>query len=82
MAVPNIHLRGVDPEIHEALRKRAAANGRSVNAEILAIVEDEIQEELERGRLLQELNRLRREIHLPPDAPMPEQIIREARDAR
>lgn len=81
MAVANIHLRGVDPEIHELLRKRAAANGRSVNAEILAIVEREIRDDIDRANLLRELRRLRREVQLPADLP-PEQIIREVRDER
>jgi plasmid stability protein len=80
--VANIHLRGIRPEIHDALRRRAAANGRSVNAEIVALVEGEIERDAERERLLRELRRLRREVRLPSDVLPPEQIIREARDER
>lgn len=81
MSVANIHLRGVDPDVHEALRKRAEANGRSVNAEILAIVEREIREELDRADLLRRIEQLRREVILAPGPPS-EQLIREDRDAR
>lgn len=82
MTVPNIHLRGVPPKVHAALKRRADANGRSVNAEILAIVEEEMGRAAERARFLRELRRLQREVRSAPDATPPEQIIREARDER
>jgi plasmid stability protein len=82
VAVPNFHLRGIPPELYERLRERADANGRSINAEILAIVSGEVEREPDRARLLRDLRRLRREVRLPADAPPPEQLIREDRDER
>jgi plasmid stability protein len=82
MAVPNFHVRGIAPDVYEALRERAEANGRSINAEILAIVRADLEREPDRARLLQELRRLRREVRLPAGAPPPEQLVREARDGR
>lgn len=81
VAVPNFHLRGIPPELYEALRKRSETNGRSINAEILAIVREEVERDADRARLLRELDRFRR-IRLPADVPPPEQLIREARDER
>ena len=65
----------------KGLAAAAKKAGRSVNKELLAIVEKELAratpEELDA-----ELDRLRRTIRLSPDAPKPEDLIREARDSR
>jgi hypothetical protein len=82
VAVPNFHLRGIEPDTYEALRKRSEANGRSINAEILSIVREEVGREQDRERLLRNLKRFRREVQLPPGVPPPEQVIRDARDDR
>ncbi len=73
------HLRDIPDDTYAQLRERAARNGRSINAEVLWIVDREL------GRpsgeeLLQRLRRLRAEWTLPPDAPRPEDLIREDRD--
>ncbi|MBD0338211.1 MAG: Arc family DNA-binding protein [Thermoleophilia bacterium] len=76
----NFHLRAVPPDLYDALKARAEANGRSVNAELLAIVHEAIDRDSERAELLLRLERLRREFRLPPEALPPEELIREARD--
>lgn len=82
MAMPNFHLRGLPPDLYEALRRRSAEKGRSMNAEIVSIVREALERDRERRRLKRDLARLRRRVRLPADAPTPEQIIREARDER
>jgi plasmid stability protein len=74
------HIRNIPPELYERLRERARQEGRSVNAEVLSILERELSrlspEEFERR-----LRDLHRRIRLTPDAPTPEQLIREDRDS-
>ena len=38
-AMPDVALRGMSPEVHEALKRAAAKNHRSLNGEILARLE-------------------------------------------
>ena len=77
----NFHLRDIPDPLYKRLQKRARKAGRSVNKELLHIVEKDLArptpEELDR-----KLHELRRLIHLPPDAPRPEDLIREVRDGR
>jgi plasmid stability protein len=80
--VAAFHLRNIPDRLYRRLKARAKRNGRSVNAELIEILEDALArptaEELE-ARLA--------ELHattppLSPDAPTPEQIIREGREER
>ena len=75
------HLRNIPEGLYERLRERAAQDGRSINAEILNILDRELSrpspEEFEAR-----LRDLHRRIRLSPDAPTPEQLIREDRDSR
>jgi plasmid stability protein len=77
--VAAFHLRLPD-ELYARLRERARNDGRSINAEVLAILERELA-----GPSAEELNRrfdeLRTRIKLPADAPRPEELIREDRDS-
>ncbi len=77
----NFHLRGLSDGLYQALRARAKRNSRSINAEIVAILEEAAREDVERERLMRDLERLRKRIRLGPGPPI-EQIIREARDER
>lgn len=78
--MPTLHLRNVPPKVYEALRARAAGSGRSLNAEVVAILREEIERRQGHEDLLRELERL--SVVLPEGAPTPEQLIREDRDAR
>jgi plasmid stability protein len=75
------HLRNIPDHLYVSLRERAAREGRSVNAQILEILERDLarpsSEELNRR-----LHELRARFTLPPDAPKPEDLIRRDRDAR
>ena len=76
-----LYVRNVPDELYERLRARASAGGRTIGGEALAILERGLEED-DRAELLAELERLRGAIRLPPGAPTPEEIIREARDSR
>jgi plasmid stability protein len=80
-AVPTLHLRNVPAEVYERLRRRAKQNGRSMNAEAVALLEEAVEREERTGSITDELRRLAQEINLPPDAPRPEDIIRQDRDS-
>jgi antitoxin FitA len=75
------HVRDISPELLEKLRRRALREGRSMNAEILTILE----RELERPSLdewLRGLDELRERYANGPLDPPPEVLIREDRDSR
>lgn len=78
--VPTLHLRNVPSKVYEALRARAAGSGRSLNAEVVAILREEVDRRQNQEDLLAELERL--SVVLPEGAPTPEQLVREDRDAR
>jgi plasmid stability protein len=77
--VATLHVRNVPPEIYEALRDRASGHGRSINAEVVEILRKTLGRP-DVAEVLDGMRRLAERINLPPDAPTPEQIIREARD--
>ena len=74
----NFHLRDIPEPLYDKLQERARKAGRSVNRELIHIVEKELArptpEELDA-----QLRRLRRKLRLPPDAPRHEDLIREDR---
>jgi plasmid stability protein len=77
-----LHVRNVPDELYGALRARAEREGRSISAETIAILRRAVVSRLDPEDLIEDLRRFRARVQLPPDAPPPEQIIREARDAR
>lgn len=76
-----LHVRNVPEEVYESLRARAQRNGRSINAEALAILEAIAVRDRSETPITDRLREIARQINLPPDAPRPEDIIRELRDA-
>jgi plasmid stability protein len=78
--VTNFHLRDIPEPLYKRLQERAHKAGRSVNKELLHIVEKDLArptpEELDAR-----LRALRKKMRLPPDAPRPEDLIREDRDS-
>ncbi len=78
--MPTLHLRNVPVNVYEALRGRAARSGRSLNGEVVAILQEEVERRQSHEDLLEQLERL--SVVLPEGAPTPEQLIREDRDAR
>ena len=85
--MPNVHIRDLPPESVETLRDAARRHGRSLNAEIVAVLVERADQEARRISLAERLEAARQEWRrLNPDGfPSglePETIIREARDGR
>ncbi len=81
--VPTINIRNVPSGVVVRLKRRAATNGRSLNAEVVAALASSVEDDRRRGRVAKRLDELRaRGPLLPDDAPRPEEVVREARDER
>jgi antitoxin FitA len=78
--VATLHVRNVPDELYETLRARAEREGRSINAEAIALLDAALRPSA--ADLLEELRSLRARTTLPTGAFAPERIIREDRDAR
>ena len=77
-----LYVRDVPEKLYKRLRARARRNGRSLNAEVLELIDEAVLRELTSDEITDRLAELAAEIDLPPDAPRPEAIIREERDRR
>jgi hypothetical protein len=62
--VATLYVRNVPPELYEALRQWADEAGRSVNAEVLELIEHEAARRAERSDRWRRFDELRREIAL------------------
>lgn len=82
MKVPAIHIRDVPDGVVENLRRRAKRNGRSLNAEVVRVLAQSAAREQRETPIAKRLEEIARRINLPPDAPRPEELIREDRDSR
>jgi len=80
--MPAVHIRDVDDSVLATLREIARENNRSLNAELVATLEERAAEHRQRGEMTRRLAEIAARIHLPPDAPKPEDLIRAARDSR
>jgi len=80
--LPALHIRDVPSDVVDALRERARSSGRSLNAELVALLAEEARRYRERGTLTRRLAEIAARVNLPPDAPRPEDLIREDRDSR
>jgi plasmid stability protein len=79
--VPTLHIRNVPQSVYDALKRRADRNSRSLNMEVIEALEEFVDEERRSRSVLRRLDALRAEFLLPDEAPKPEEIIRELRDA-
>jgi plasmid stability protein len=77
-----LYVRDVPEKLYKRLRARARRNGRSLNAEVLELIDEAVLRELTSDEITDRLAELAAEIDLPPDAPRPEDIIRQERDRR
>lgn len=80
--MPALHIRNVPEDVVEALRRRAARNGRSLNAEAVRVLTASAERERQGTPITDRLEAISRRVNLPPDAPMPEDLIRADRDTR
>jgi len=79
--VAAFHVRDISPELLERLRERARREGRSMNAEILAILEGELSQPSPE-EWLRQIDEFRAKYAKSPLDPPPEVLIREDRDSR
>jgi plasmid stability protein len=79
-AMATLHVRNVPTELYEALRKRSALNGRSINAEVIDILDRGVERWRQDEHWLERFEALRGRMKLPPGAPKPEDLIRWDRD--
>ena len=77
-----LYVRDVQERVYKRLRARARRNGRSLNAEVLELLDEAVLRELTSDEITDRLAELAAEIDLPSDAPRPEDIIRQERDRR
>jgi plasmid stability protein len=68
MGVATLYVRNVPTELYDELKRWAEESGRSVNAEVLAVLEAEAGRRGRHGDWLADLDELRRELDLPADA--------------
>ena len=80
--VPALHIRNVPAEVVETLRQRAEVHGRSLNAEVLRVLTASAERERRDTPITKRLEEIARRVNLPPDAPTPEELIRQDRDSR
>jgi len=81
-AMPAVHIRDVDEGVLATLREVAQENNRSLNAELVATLEERAAEHRQRGEMTRRLAEIADRVRLPPDAPKPEDLIRADRDSR
>jgi plasmid stability protein len=77
-----LYVRDVPEKLYKRLRARARRNGRSLNAEVLELIDEAMRREVTSDEITDRLAELAAEIDLSPDAPRPEDIIREERNRR
>jgi plasmid stability protein len=77
-----LYIRDVPEVIVTRLKRRAKREGRSLNGEVVALLEASVAEERTLEEVLDGLEALAKRINLSPDAPMPEELIRLDRDTR
>lgn len=80
--MPAVHIRDVDEAALATLREVARENDRSLNAELVATLEERAARHRQRGEMTQRLAEIADRVRLPPDAPKPEDLIRADRDSR
>ena len=82
MNVPAVHIRDVDEAVLDTIREIARENNRSLNAELVATLEERARWHRQQGEVARRLAEIASRVRLPADAPKPEDLIRADRDSR
>ena len=80
-----LHVRGIPPELHERLRVRASAEGRSLSAEVVAILRRVLDPPVagsQRSDAIDRLRRIQARSRLAQGQRTAEDLVREDRDER
>jgi plasmid stability protein len=75
-----LYVRNVPAQLYERLTRWAEESGRSVNGEMIALLEREAERREQHADWWQKVLALQNSFSLPPDAPRSEDLIREDRD--
>jgi hypothetical protein len=82
-ALPTLYVRDIPPGLYNQLKRWAKQSKRSVNAEVVALLEEEAERRKNSSNWFQELLEFRRQHTLPrEDVDMMIQAIRDHRDGR
>jgi plasmid stability protein len=76
-----LYVQNVPERVYGSLRQRASRSGRSINSEAVEILAEAAAVEASLTPIVDRLREIAARIDLPPDAPTPEELIRELRDA-
>ena len=77
-----LHVRNVPDDVYEALRRRAEQEGRSINAQAIAILRRSLPVAFDPEAFIAEIDADVARWSWPEDGPTPEEIIRRDRDSR
>jgi plasmid stability protein len=80
--VATLHIRNVPAGVYRALRTRARANGRSMNAEAIEILDGAVRAPRSWDEVMASVEERAQRIGFGADWPAPEDLIREDRDSR
>jgi plasmid stability protein len=84
--MPNLTVRNIPKDVYAVLRQDAKRHGRSLNAEILAVLSDKAdmaRRRAEAAKVIPELRKMREEMARKyPNQPDSAELIREDRDSR
>jgi plasmid stability protein len=77
-----LYIRDVPEALVNRLKRRARREGRSLNSEVLMVLGEAARQERTLEEVLASIDVFAKRIKLSPNAPMPEDLIREDRDSR
>ncbi|MHB8643298.1 MAG: FitA-like ribbon-helix-helix domain-containing protein [Gaiellaceae bacterium] len=77
-----LYIRDVPERVYKRLRARARRNGRSLNAEVLELLDEAELHDVDAVEITARLREIARTVKMPPGAPTPEQMIHEGREKR
>ena len=75
-----LYVRDVPERLYERLRARARRNGRSLNAEVIELLQADVGRETDAAAITRELREIAKRVKAEPDAPTPERLIRQGRE--
>ena len=79
----SITIKGLSKAAHQALKKRAARHGRSLNTEAIAVLESSVRSQpLDVATLLERTGGIRETMQFRTSAARLDRLIREGRDRR
>ena len=74
--MPAVHIRDVHEAVLDTFRELARDNNRSLNAELVATLEERATRHRRRGEATRRLAEIAARVRIPPGFPTPEELIR------